>query len=316
MLVYKADRRTLGFVATYFALLVALWVWSPTQWYFWVPLFLALCSFSWFCAVITHNTIHTPIFHSERLNRLFQVVLTLTYGHPVSSYVSGHNLSHHMYAQEDRDIMRTYKVRSQWNLVNLALFFPTVINGIMKSDFEFTRAMKDRLPTWYRQFWIELSVLAAATVTLVVLDWQKALVLWIIPHIWAAWGIISINYLQHDGCDDTHPVNNSRNFTSRFFGWWTFNNGFHGVHHRYPDLHWSLCREVHDKEFAPTIDPRLDQPSIAKYFFKAFIFPGKRVRYDGAPVELPPVDANQKWWPEPGEPIPEKVSFGAVGAGR
>jgi len=48
-------------------------------------------------AVITHNTMHCPIFHHscKGLNTLVKVLLTLTYGHPVTSYVPGHNLSHH-----------------------------------------------------------------------------------------------------------------------------------------------------------------------------------------------------------------------------
>ena len=36
--------------------------------------------FSFFCAVATHNTIHSPVFTTRGANRVFQAVLTTTYG--------------------------------------------------------------------------------------------------------------------------------------------------------------------------------------------------------------------------------------------
>jgi fatty acid desaturase len=297
MLRYKADRRTLVFVGAYFALVALLWAWDPAGWAVVLPLFMVLCSLSWICAVITHNTIHCAIFHRRGLNKAFQVVLTLTYGHPVSSYVSGHNLSHHMYVQQDRDVMRTTKVRYRWNWLNLFMFVPKVGGAVTKGDFAFARLMRKQRPRWFRQFALEGLVLIGVTVALFVIDWKKALLYWYLPHVWAAWGIIAINFLQHDGCDETSPYNHSRNFTGRVFGWFTFNNGFHGIHHMHPNMHWSLLRAAHDAELAPHIHPELDQRSIARYAWKAFIWPGKRVRYDGAPYELPPDVPDRSWLP-------------------
>jgi len=81
---YSADLRTLVFVITYFSLVVAQWVYAPTAWFVAAPLFVATCLFSFFGAVITHNTIHCPVFAKRRINRIFQVVLSLTYGSAVS----------------------------------------------------------------------------------------------------------------------------------------------------------------------------------------------------------------------------------------
>jgi len=283
------------FVATYFALFVGLWVWDPSELYLAVPLVVVTACFSWFCAVITHNTIHCAVFKSRGMNKAFQVVLTLTYGHPVSSFVSGHNLSHHRYVQEDRDVMRTTKMRFRWNLLNLLGFVPKVAGTITRNDITFAKLMRKQRPTWFRQFAIELGVFLAVTVALFIIDWRKALLYWYVPHLWAAWGIIAINFLQHDGCDATSPYNHSRNFVGRFFGWWTFNNGFHGIHHMHPNLHWSLAREAHERELAPHIHPALDQPSIFLYAWRAFIWPGKRLTFDGKPVVLPPEAPDRTW---------------------
>ena len=48
------------------------------------------------------------MFRWNWANKLIQVFLSLTYGHPVSSYVPGHNLSHHKYTQSRKDVMNTH----------------------------------------------------------------------------------------------------------------------------------------------------------------------------------------------------------------
>lgn len=295
MLRYKADRRTLGFVATYFALVIVQWVYQPSELYLAIPLFVATCAFSWFCAVITHNAIHCAVFEKRWMNKAFQGVLSLTYGTPVSSYVSGHNLSHHRYTQDDRDVMRTTKVDYRWNWLNLLMFVPVVGIAIAKNDAIFAKKMRAEKPRWYKQFLIESLICHGSTVLLFLIDWKAALLYWLLPHLWAAWGIIAINYLQHDGCNPDSPFNHSRNFTGRFFGWWTFDNGFHGIHHMHPNLHWSLARETHERELKPHIHPELDQPSIAAYAFRAFIWPGRRVTFDGKPYKPPPRTPDRSW---------------------
>ena len=110
---YRADVRTLGFVATYLALVVVGWnVWDSLPLLGKVGWVGVTSVFSFFCAVITHNTIHVPVFEERGWNRLFQYVISVCYGHPVSAFVPGHNLSHHLHTQSRRDVMRTTKARS------------------------------------------------------------------------------------------------------------------------------------------------------------------------------------------------------------
>jgi fatty acid desaturase len=286
MLHYAADRRTLATIAFYFAATAAVWLWGPEHWGFRLVSILALGYLSWTCAIITHNTIHAPMFRSKAANRWVQIVLTLTYGHPVSAFVPGHNLSHHRFTQKPQDVMRTTKVDLGWNLANVILFVPSVAIAVFRNDLVFSRVMKEKRPKWFRQFRIESAILALVSIALLLIDWQKFLMFFWVPHIMAAVGIIGINYLQHDGCDEDHPYNHSRNFTGRAFGWLTFNNGFHGIHHMKPSLHWSLLREVHDRDVKPHLHPALDQPSILLYMWRAFVWPGRRMRYDGTPVVL------------------------------
>ena len=310
MLRKVTDRRTLVFVGFYFLLTAGAWLWGPTIWWQKFLLTPVLGYFSWVCAVITHNTIHCPIFHDKGWNRMMQIVLTLSYGHPVSAFVPGHNLSHHRFTQKPQDVMRTTKVDLGWNLLNVILFVPSVAISVLRTDLVFAKVMKEKRPRWFLQFRIEGAVLAVVTVSLLVLNWQNFLAYFWVPHMMAAFGIIGINYLQHDGCDEDHPYNHSRNFTGRFFGWLTFNNGFHGVHHMYPSLHWSELRAVHERELAPYIAPVLDQPSILMYMWTAFVWPGRRVRYDGAPLVLDK-SPDVSWVRDD---LPRDASYGAEAA--
>ena len=108
---------------------------------------------------------------------------------------------------------------------------------------------------------------------------------------------MGINFVQHEGVQPGHQYNHSRNFTGKVINWFAFNNGYHGIHHDHPGLHWSLLPEVHAKEIAPFIDPRLDQRSLLVYCFKAYIFPGKRLNFDGTPVVLGPPREDEPWIP-------------------
>jgi fatty acid desaturase len=310
MLRYRADLRTLAFVAWYYVLLALFWVTDPGPWWVTVLAVLTLGFFSWIVAVITHNTVHCPMFHSRTLNRLFQIVLTVGYGHPVSAYVPGHNLSHHAFTQGPRDVMRTTKLRYRWNVLNLLLFLPTVSGAIMRNDAKFCRAMMADRPRWFRQLLLELAVFVAVSVSLLVLDWRKFLVWFYIPHVMAAVGIIGINYLQHDGCDPDSEYNHSRNFGGAVFGWLTFNNGYHTIHHMDPGLHWSLAPAAHAERVRPHIHPNLDDLDILAYMWRAFVWPGKRMRYDGTPVVLPPPVEDECWVPDKGT-LPPGVSLGA-----
>ncbi|MDP3274999.1 MAG: fatty acid desaturase [Deltaproteobacteria bacterium] len=301
MMRYRADLRSIAFVLTYYALVIYQWNWGPTRWYLALPLLMLTMAFSWFCAVITHNTLHSPVFTSRWMNKVFQVMLTCSYGFPVSEYVPGHNLSHHKFTQAPKDVMRTTKVDSGNNLLNMILFVPRVAFDVTGGNMRFVKTMKNTHRAWYRQFLIETSICWGEKLVLFALDWRKTLLYIVIPHLWAVWGITAVNYLQHDGCDQEHPVNHSRNFVGEIFNWFTFNNGFHGMHHEQPGLHWSLLREKHDELLHPTIHPELEQKSLLIYLVKAFFWPGKRVTYDGKPVIVSKSIDVVDWVPVRGE---------------
>jgi fatty acid desaturase len=303
MLRYTADVRTLFFLAFYACLVVGQWVYEPSG-ALAVGLLVLTCVVSWICAVIAHNTVHSPVFKQRWLNKLFQVWVSLSYGFPISDYVPGHNLSHHRFTQQREDVMRTSLVHYRWNLLNLILFMPTVTPGILRGNTRFKEVMGERAKPWKRQLIFEGIVVWSVKIVCLLIDYKKALLILFVPHLFANWGIVTVNFLQHDGCDRDHPVNHSRNFVGKFFNWLTLNNGFHGIHHMAPGLHWSLTPAAHAQRVAPYIHPELEQKSLFIYLVKTFIYPGRRMRFDGKPVVVE-ADGPDREWVQPNDVVPE-----------
>jgi fatty acid desaturase len=305
-----ADARTLAFVGAYYLVAFAGYFAHPMSWAVAAPWIALTCLLSFCCAVITHNTIHAPIFWSRNLNKAFQFALTMAYGHPVSAFVPGHNLSHHLHTQSRRDVMRTTKARYRWNLLNQILFLPTVAADITRADLAYATAMRTERPRWFAQWVAEWVFMIACSVAL--LAYSPWAFFWFIflPHNFAAWGIVGINFVQHDGCDENHPYNHSRNLVGSWMNWWFFNNGYHGLHHLQPGLHWSKLPAVHAELIHPHVHPNLEVPNFLTYCWRAYVSPGQRVDYLGRPLVLPDEGPDESWIPGKGD-TPDSVSLGA-----
>lgn len=294
---YQADRRTVFTVFMYYVIAALSYIYFPSQWYLIIPVFIVNALMSFFCAIIVHNTVHTPIFEKKIWNKIFQVFLSFSYGHSVSAFVSGHNFSHHKHTQSLKDRTRTTKLRFKWNLLNQLLFFFVVIPGIVKDENEFTKLMFKEKRKWFWQYVIEMAFVISIKVTLIVLNPLAGVFVFVLPHLYAVWGILGTNYWQHDGCDENHAYNHTRNFTGKLLNYVAFNNGYHSAHHAKPNLHWSKLPEYHEKHIVPYIHPNLNLVSLPKYLVEAHIYPGKRLDYLGNPVVLDE-DNNDKDWIE------------------
>lgn len=309
---YNADIRTLLAVAVYFAVLTISFVLPFNNWWQTGALIAANCFLSFLCAVSIHNTVHSPMFKSRTMNRIMQVILSLTWGHPISAFVPGHNFSHHMHTNTEKDTINTNKLRFGINFFNQFFFAMKVVPDIMTSESKFIAKIKETHPTWYQQYMIEMAVFLITSGALLFLDWQKFLMFFMVPHLYAVWGLLGTNFFQHDGVDVSHPYNHSRNFVSKGFNAIFFNNGFHGMHHMRPDLHWSLLPEYHEKYLKPYIHPNLDQKNLFSYLVKTHIWPAKRIDYLGNPIKLTPKQKEEHLWLKDLDLTKNKLHLGAV----
>lgn len=204
----------------------------------------------------------------RRTNTIFELALTLLSGAPVSVYQPGHVESHHRFLETDKDVMRTTKMQYEHEALNILLFVPAIFADVQRNDLHFMWQRRKAGDPIYKQFVAQVILLHASLVCLVLADWQKALAVYILPTTMGKYMIVTLNMLQHGGCDPSSKYNHSRNFTGRVLNYLLFNNGFHIEHHNSPGLHWSLLREKHEAQ-KHLIDPRLIQPSLVRYTLTA-----------------------------------------------
>lgn len=297
---HHEDIRTLCIVGFTWLLLISRWALRNAA----LPLLLragwwcASAMFCFFCATIVHNCVHVPQFHLKELNNLWQIVLSLSYGFPVSTLIPGHNLSHHKHTQGPKDVIRTTKMRWAYNLLNLVFFIPTVSPSIQKQDIAYMMHQREkRRPIW-RQACREIT--AFASVNLALFLWNPVAFIEIVflPQAFAKVAIISINLPQHDGCPlpQEDKYNFARNFTGGFINFFTCNNGYHTIHHMYPGMHWSILKREHERLVHPHIHPSLEQPNLLRYLVVTYLLPGGRVMYDGSPYKMPPPSEDEPWY--------------------
>jgi len=266
LLHHRADRRQLGIVLVYDALLLAMYFVPACR----NPVcFLAACWFSFLNAVVIHNHLHKGIFKSRALNRLFRCVLSFGSMYPASANVASHNIVHHHFDDDGQpDWAAPEQVGFRWNLLNL-LHFPNVV-GPSTFDGVSRWATTTRQKDFRQQYLLENAVAFGLTGLLLLHDFWTALFFVVLPQIWGARGILRINLIQHDGCDVQSEWNHSRNFVGDGFNWVMCNNGYHTIHHNVAGLHWAELAALHRAKVAPRIDPSLDEPSMLRYLWRTY----------------------------------------------
>lgn len=264
MLRYKADRRTLAYMAVTTGMFFLLWnLPSFNFWLYPVYLFLSVA-----VTVIAHNHNHLPIFRNSTLNSLTDYWLTVFYGFPAFAWIPTHNKNHHALNNKEGDYTITYRLTENNHLLML-LFYPTM------SSYYQQKPIRDYLKMLWgtdrKKFWLCAFQYVALVLWIGValfINWKKALLFVIIPQQFGLFSVLVFNYVQHVHADEESPVNHSRNFTG-FLNVMLFNNGYHTIHHDKSGTHWSKAPELH-AAIADKIDPSLNERSFWWYIFRVY----------------------------------------------
>jgi beta-carotene hydroxylase len=280
MLRYRADRRTLAYLALTTLLTAVNWRLGVVH-----PVLYPVTLFMFFTtAVISHNHNHLGMWRSRSLNLLTSYWIAIFYGHPAIAWVPTHNQVHHKLNNRPGDSSRSPKWFEGNHLAAL-LVYPTLTNLAQTRDINaFLKDLWKRDRPAFFSAMSEYAVFFGAMALLFVLDWRKALLFFFVPQQVALFCIQVVNYLQHVETDAYSEWNHSRNFVSRTLNTLLFNNGYHTVHHLKPGVHWSELPLLH-REHAASIHPSLLVESWLRYVgYTYFVRPFLRQRAAGLPA--------------------------------
>lgn len=272
--------------------LLAWWQW--THGFHWLlyglTLFLTLGT-----GVIHHNHTHQRMWHGRRANRLTDYSLTLLQGHPTFVFWPAHVGNHHRFRHGPRDIARTYRpefggdTNHLWGYLTHPLQAGVVLYPLF---LRWLRRLRRHSPGAFRYCMGQYALWLGSWAFLLALDWQKALLLVIVPQLHGLHWLLATNYLQHAHADGRPLTRAQRqmpgqalNYARNFEGWVNpllFNIGLHTAHHEHPQAHWSQLTRLHADHYRARVHPALNESGLLPYMGRVFllglVWPAARTR--------------------------------------
>jgi fatty acid desaturase len=264
---YRADIRTLIFVIVFNVLLIVQWLNIVRSPYLLLPTYvLAVVAL-----VVKHNHVHSPTFRTPSWNSAFELWLSLLTAHPTSGIITSHNVLHHQRNNTAEDFVRCSLVRFPHNILNLVVFFFASVAEMYRNKPNDLDRWRQTQPSLYRQALAERLLTYSFLLILLLMDWRATLKYCAGPWLLAQWVLVTINLLQHQGCDFGSKFDHSRNLTGTALNWLLLNNGFHTAHHMYPAAHWSVLPLIHQRVIAPHVRPSLNEQSLWLCIWRRFV---------------------------------------------
>ncbi len=266
MLRYKADYRSLLFMALTTGLFVAQWIVGyvhPVL--FPLSLFMAVS-----VAVMAHNHNHLPMFKAKWANVFVDYWLTLFYGFPAFAWKPTHNMNHHVLNNREGDYTITWRYSEGNNFLTL-MSYPSISSFFQQTPIKgYLKDLRKKDPRAFKLAIGQYVALAIFIGVGLVVDWKNALFFIIIPQQFALFSILLFNYVQHVHANEESEWNHSRNFVGPALNTLLFNNGFHTIHHERAGIHWSLTPKEHAK-IDHHIDDSLKERSFWWYMIRSYI---------------------------------------------
>jgi fatty acid desaturase len=208
------------------------------------------------CFLINHNHQHIPVFTNSFLNHFFDLLLTFVTGLRASLLIPLHNRNHHAENNGPGDYMSTSNIRLRSPFLRL-LFYPIFAAlAYAPQKKSLMQAIRNDERWLHRRLTLQRILVIGALGMLFALRPLDTLWIIVIPWALSHYWVVNANFIQHEGCDHNSTNEHSRDLTGWLVNWYTFNGGYHTVHHERPYVHWSELPFEHRKRF-PNISPNL-----------------------------------------------------------
>lgn len=298
---HARDWQSLAYLAALPLLAAGQWVWG------WHPLaYAAMLFLTLGVGVIHHNHAHRRMWRGRRANRATDFWLTLLQGHPTFVFWPAHVANHHRHRHGPLDAARTYRfARGDTNDLAGYLLHPFQAVAVLYPLFlRWLAGLHRRRPGAFAYCMAQYAAWLGSWSVLLVLDWQRALLLVIVPQLHGLHWLLATNYLQHahaDGRPGPAPgtpgatagtAGTALNYARNFEGWVNpllFNIGLHTAHHEHPHVHWSELGRLHRTHYRQRVDARLAERGLLPYMARVFVLGAVWPRWRSRPMMPPPV---------------------------
>ena len=184
-------------------------------------------------------------------------------GHRSFLFKTIHIDSHHRYNQREEDATRVARAGNHNHLIGYITYPAYSIIPVRKLRNDYFKNLSSGSPEFQKVI-IQHALLFILWGLALSIDWQRTLMLIIVPQLIGIHFLMASNYLQHAQCDVGSQFNHSRNFTGRLFNLLFLNVGYHTAHHLRERVHWTELPALHE-EIKDQIRPELCKPSFIAY---------------------------------------------------
>lgn len=239
-----------------------------------IYIIIPLISLVFILYTVKHNHLHHNMLSRGWQNHVFEHVMNIFTGTTFSSLKIVHLANHHREENKSNDWGHTKPFERRNQLYGLLIYvFVTPYRFIKGKKHWIRENGNDRIKKRIKE---ESYVLAGAYILLITINPLNTILFIILPNLLCQFVLIAFNYIQHSGCDPNSPYNHSRNFTGKWLNFFTFNNGYHTVHHLRPHAHWSAYPSFH-ASIKSKIDPQLNIDNFPIFLLK-LIFRTKSIK--------------------------------------
>lgn len=270
------DLQSLVYLLVLPALVMWQWQFGISFWLYGLQLFLTLG-----VGVIHHNHAHLRMWKFKTLNRLTDLYIGLLQGHPTFVFNAVHVANHHRYRHSEKDVARTYGLNSvgiKGDNNHLLGYLLHPVQAIFVLYPIFMKTLRRHFAHRRMYFYyclLQYAMVIGMWILLMLLDWQKWLLLIFIPQLHGLHWLLATNYLQHAHADGSpnSPAQKNYNYARNFYGLLNpllLNIGYHTAHHEHPRAHWSKLPQLNNL-YKTKVAPQLQEPSLLGYMLRVYV---------------------------------------------
>ena len=258
---HPANVGPLLHIVCWIALLsVGLFVPAFTHWYLAVPLIIVLSLLNLSITIgVLHMHTHRPLFVSQRMNRVADVLCCLPASLTAAEMREVHVLNHHRFNDGPGDVTSTEGrergLRAVWYWIRYGYIVKKhTVQMLFAADVSTARRKRRH------QFLFDATLQFALAMGLwFFVDPFRYLLFFWIPFLVTQVNSGYFAWLTHAPAREFEDdPSKSVNTVGNLLNFFVFNQGYHSVHHRYPGIHWS---QIPDKlDFMRQVDPGVVVP--------------------------------------------------------